>query len=577
VAFSTAADSNYTAGSAFQGGGWSHAWLALAGFTATGVADAGVFKVGTFSKTTAAAPAVQAVPHGLGTTPRALIFWSAGRTDETVSTGASMSIGFNDGVNSRAASAAASHGVSPSVASRRLADAAFTSVGPGLTVRLEATLQGWDDATFTLRWTVNDASAERIHYLALGGEDILTKVVTWPMPTATGAVTVTGVGFQPDVLLNLTVGPGVTLGTSATDADLGLGAVDATGRVWCNAFGVTNGISPTRTTSWQQVTNALMAVDGPLSGPTELASFVAMTPDGFRLSFTTASALGGTALSLAIKGVQADADSFGRNGGGPDNITSIGFSPAAVLLSPYEYPANGQQPNVGWYLGVSDGTSSRCAAFAAADNVSPAAAWSLQSESQVVAGLVGDTGARAYAATYSPLATGFALRWAVVDALMDQQVFLALRPLQSCGLCDTTPPDTTIVSGPLSTTASSDAEFDFTSNETLSTFECLLDGAASFSPCTSPTTFTGLGSGAHNFEVRARDPSGNFDPTPASYAWAVQLADGGLTLDAGSAPPRLTVGCGCGAHPGPCEAALMALLLAHRARPRRSRRLTAPR
>lgn len=64
-------------------------------------------------------------------------------------------------------------------------------------------------------------------------------------------------------------------------------------------------------------------------------------------------------------------------------------------------------------------------------------------------------------------------------------------------------------------------------------FQCSLDNAA-FSPsCISPTAITNLGSGTHNFQVRAVDRSGISDPTPASFSW---------TIVASSPPPSTTVG-----------------------------------
>jgi large repetitive protein len=85
---------------------------------------------------------------------------------------------------------------------------------------------------------------------------------------------------------------------------------------------------------------------------------------------------------------------------------------------------------------------------------------------------------------------------------------------------DTTPPETTILTGPPASTYDTSATFTFASNEAGSTFECLLDGAA-FTTCTSPVELTGLSVGSHTFRVRAIDAAGNIDPTPASYTWTI--------------------------------------------------------
>ena len=86
---------------------------------------------------------------------------------------------------------------------------------------------------------------------------------------------------------------------------------------------------------------------------------------------------------------------------------------------------------------------------------------------------------------------------------------------------DTTPPETTIDSGPSGTIKQNSATFAFSSTEAGSTFECKLDSAA-FSACSSPKKYTGLVNGTHSFQVRATDPARNTDATPASRSWTVR-------------------------------------------------------
>jgi hypothetical protein len=86
---------------------------------------------------------------------------------------------------------------------------------------------------------------------------------------------------------------------------------------------------------------------------------------------------------------------------------------------------------------------------------------------------------------------------------------------------DTTPPDTTIgPTMPKANSSSTSATFDVASTEAGSTFECRLDGGA-YGSCTSPVTYAALGDGTHTFSVKATDPAGNTDASPASYSWAV--------------------------------------------------------
>jgi len=94
-------------------------------------------------------------------------------------------------------------------------------------------------------------------------------------------------------------------------------------------------------------------------------------------------------------------------------------------------------------------------------------------------------------------------------------------PVEETPPPDTTPPDTTISSGPSGTTTAITAAFGFTSTEAGSSFECKLD-AGSWAGCSSPKSLSALTVSAHTFSVRAKDAAGNVDPTPASRSWTVE-------------------------------------------------------
>src|SRR5205809_5760830 len=102
---------------------------------------------------------------------------------------------------------------------------------------------------------------------------------------------------------------------------------------------------------------------------------------------------------------------------------------------------------------------------------------------------------------------------------------------------DPAPPDTTLTATPPAVTNSASASFTFAATEAGSTFQCALDGGG-FAPCASPQTYSALASGNHTFQVRATDPAGNTDPTPASFTWTVDTAAPDTTIT--PPPPTLT-------------------------------------
>ena len=96
---------------------------------------------------------------------------------------------------------------------------------------------------------------------------------------------------------------------------------------------------------------------------------------------------------------------------------------------------------------------------------------------------------------------------------------------------DTDPPETTIDSGPAedSTDTDGNVTFDFSSDETNSTFECSLVAQGSSDncgACTSPKDYEGLTDGPHTFKAKATDEAGNTDSTPASRDFSVAIPTG---------------------------------------------------
>jgi hypothetical protein len=89
---------------------------------------------------------------------------------------------------------------------------------------------------------------------------------------------------------------------------------------------------------------------------------------------------------------------------------------------------------------------------------------------------------------------------------------------------DTTPPNTTIDSGPSGIVKTRDAKFTFSATEPSSaTFQTRLDGGNwEANGMATSKTYSNLANGTHTFDVKATDVAGNTDPTPASRSWKVR-------------------------------------------------------
>ncbi len=97
---------------------------------------------------------------------------------------------------------------------------------------------------------------------------------------------------------------------------------------------------------------------------------------------------------------------------------------------------------------------------------------------------------------------------------------------------DTTPPDTTVDSGPVSPTNSPNASFAFSSTETGSSFQCSIDSGA-YADCISPKAYASLLEGDHSVSVRATDAAGNTDGSPAVYTWTIDTTSPVVTVPVG--------------------------------------------
>lgn len=104
---------------------------------------------------------------------------------------------------------------------------------------------------------------------------------------------------------------------------------------------------------------------------------------------------------------------------------------------------------------------------------------------------------------------------------------------------DTIAPVVTVSSTPATITSSTAASFVFVTSDSLSglqSIECSIDNG-SFIPCSSPSNYNGLASGARSFRLRATDRAGNVSNI-YSYSWTINTSAPTVTIS--SAPTAFT-------------------------------------
>jgi hypothetical protein len=394
-----------------------------------------VFAVGSFTKS--GATGSQMVPHTLGQVPKAIILWTIGKTDETMTSGFNYGIGISDPATSVALAMASRDGIAPSLTSRRMANKAITMVTAGeasTTAALaEADMPSWGSTSFTLNWTTNDGQPFVVHYLLIGGPQVSAKVVNWQAPTAAGQKVVPGIGFQPETVLHFHAGAAFISAVpfNQTNAVLGIGAMDKTGAQWGIQVSDANAQSTTVTSRAQRNDAAIfMYTDTGTASVTKQASFVSMNADGFTLNFTTANASASQIYSLALAGLKAGVGTFNKTTATAPALQPVttGFTPGAVFMTSFQIAAQTatiSEPMCSIGLGATDGPHEASSTLGSYDGVTtPTCGGQDKASKAFIKMNMPPLDAEADFASFS--ASGFSLNWTTSDPVASQICFLAL-------------------------------------------------------------------------------------------------------------------------------------------------------
>ena len=402
--------------------------------------EAQSFKTGSFLKTTTAGSSIpQTVAHGLGTEPKAIIFWMSANSGGAFFTNQIFAFGMTDGTTSISSSAASQHNQATANTSRRMAYKAITITTWGENTIAEADFTSWDSTDFTLNWTTSDATAWRIYYMAIGGDYVQASVVNWQTRTTTGNQAVTGVGMRPDVVIHGHAGSDFTAslpaggGVSQAGAFFGLGVMDLSGAQWANGYNSQDAVSPTSSKRGQRGSGSALYMFSTAAADLKNATLVSMDSDGFTMNFDANT--DGTAAqmySLALKGVKARAGNFNKSATAGSNIAQavigVGFRPGAVLFASNQNVSNAfAQNHARFGIGAADGTSIGSTSIADAHAVNPSNAFYVDKTTRAFMKVDNTTQTIAAEATFTSRdPDGFTLSWTTNDAVATQMVYLAL-------------------------------------------------------------------------------------------------------------------------------------------------------
>ena len=303
---------------------------------------------------------------GVGFQPKVVIpFWGGSLNGSNEILRGDVRIGIGFGVSSTSRRCAGgwindAEGTSETAAFAR-DDALVTTYEAGNVISGRWDLVSLDADGFTIVVDVDapTASAVRCHALCIGGADVTDVTIgTFNGSGSAGNQDITGLGFQPDIVMLLAAGTG-TIPQNIAGARLSFGAGDGT-RNGVLSVGNEDGQGTINNVRYSNDTDCLLLMPAAMTVATR-ANLSTMLADGFRLNWQTGSTR--PVFYLAIKGGSWRVDDVLT----ATSLTTVvasgfGFQPKGVFVASHGGSAStpGTLQN-GWgvSLGAADSTTSR--------------------------------------------------------------------------------------------------------------------------------------------------------------------------------------------------------------------------
>jgi len=294
-------------------------------------------KKGTFTKITTTG--TQTIT-GIGFLPKAIIFWWTRQTSYGES--ASISIGYGFATNyggtfqNRGVAFASDDNVATSNTGRRRSETYSIIIlsNGDPTLAAQASVTAFNNNSFVLNWQNNENRQDIIHYVALGGDDIVNaRAGTFSLSTSSGTQDITGVGFQPNFAMFLWTFT-ESADTNMANAEVGMGfAVSSTKR---GALVVASRDNRQSAQTWQQQRNdKCILILNPTSGSQDAdVDFSEFLSDGFKINKNGSPKSETPVFYLVLKGGSYDVGSFSSpTSTGTQEIRTLGFQPAILMLA----------------------------------------------------------------------------------------------------------------------------------------------------------------------------------------------------------------------------------------------------
>jgi hypothetical protein len=386
------------------------------------------FKAGTFTKSTGAAPVSQSIT-GIGFSPEALIFFWTRQTTAGLASQVQAGYGFTTGpANERAIAIASNDAVAPSNTGKRQSQqrSIILLSGGSPTLGAQAELLSLDADGFTLNWTTNEARADIIHYVALGGADLTNAFAnSFTVVAGAGMQSVTGVGFQPDFVMTLSMDD-ASLDSNDSIGKASLGFASAPTARGTLSVTLRDGQSTTDTCVRQRVDRFLSELRSDC-GDDMLADLVSFDADGFTINKTNAD--DATLVHyLALKGGKYGVGAFNKSPSAApasQSVSGLGFQPVGLLLASKDLPSSTAIVAEGRIsFGASDGTNEGATWFHDKDALSTTDT-NQRTASDKIAVHASQTTLDAEADLASFDADGFTLTWNPNSGAADEILYVA--------------------------------------------------------------------------------------------------------------------------------------------------------